>query len=76
MPVNKNTLPTEGSPKTVTALIGAKTISAAYAYKHGSVKVVEFLFSDASTNFIKIGAGGVMEIGGTLEFNTGTQLTW
>lgn len=76
MAVNKNNLPSEGSPKTVTTLIGAKTITAAYAYKHGPTTVIEFAFSDASTNFLKISNNGTLEIGGTLEVGTGTKVTW
>jgi hypothetical protein len=76
MPVNKVALPTEGSPKTVTALVGAKTISAAYAYKHGAVSVVELAFSDASTGFIKVGPNGQIELGGTAEMGSGTKVSW
>jgi hypothetical protein len=76
MTINKTQLPTEGSPKTVTSLIGAKTITKAYAYKHGSVTVVELGFSDASTGFIKVASGGQLELGGTLEMGTGTAVTW
>lgn len=76
MSVNKTNLPSEGSPKSVTALIGAKTITAAYAYKHGAVTVIEFAFSDASTNFLKVSSNGTLEIGGTLEMGSGTKVTW
>lgn len=75
MAVNKNNLPSEGSPKSVTALVGAKTITTANAYRHGSVTVIEFAFSDASTNFLKV-AQGNLEIGGTLEMGTGTKVSW
>lgn len=76
MSVNKLTLPSEGSPKSVTALIGAKTITAAVAYKHGVVTVIELAFSDASTNFLKVSSNGNLEIGGTLEMGTGTKVAW
>lgn len=76
MTISKTALPTECSPKTVTSLVGAKTISAAYAYKHGSVTVLEFAFSDSTTNFVKVSSGGRLEIGGTLEMGTGTAVTW
>ncbi|WP_348269743.1 hypothetical protein P8936_16470 [Edaphobacter paludis] len=75
MTINKTNLPSEGSPKTVTALVGAKTITAAYAYKHGVATVIELAFSDASTSFIKV-ANGNLEIGGTLEVGTGTKVNW
>jgi len=75
MSVNKATLPSEGSPKSVTALVGAKTITSAFAYKHGSAIVLELAFSDASTNFVKV-AQGNLEIGGTLELGTGTKVSW
>ena len=76
MSVSKTALPSEGSPKTVTALVGAKTITAAVAYKHGIVNVVEILFSDASTNYIKFASNSGLEIGGTLEMGTGTKVSW
>jgi hypothetical protein len=77
MSVNKNALPTEGSPKTVTSNCGGgKTISTVQTYKHGVVTVVEFVFSDASSNFIKFGSNGTLEMGGTLELGTGTPVKW
>lgn len=76
MAVTKAALPTEGSPKSITSLVGAKTITSAFAYKHGSVNVFELGFSDASTNFLKVANNGVVEIGGTLEMGTGTKVTW
>jgi hypothetical protein len=45
-------------------------------YKHGVVTVLEFVFSDASTNFIKFGSNGSLEMGGTLELGTGTPVKW
>jgi hypothetical protein len=75
MTISKTNLPSEGSPKTVTPLVGAKTITSAYAYKHGVVTVIELAFSDSSTNFIKV-ANGNLEIGGTLEVGTGTKVIW
>lgn len=78
MSVNKNTLPSEGSPKTVTSLLnfGANTLTSAFAYKHGVVQVLEFVLSDASAHFLKVASNGVLEIGGTLELGTGTKVTW
>lgn len=76
MSISKTALPTEGSPKSVTTLIGAKTITSALAYKHGVVTVLELGFSDATTNFVKFGSNGVLEFGGTLELGTGTQVKW
>lgn len=64
------------SPKSVTSLIGAKTIAGATAYVHGSVAVIELAFSDSSTNFIKVYCGHTIEIGGTNEMGTGTKLAW
>jgi len=74
--MNKSTLPTEGSQKNVTTLIGAKTITTATAYKHGVVTCIELAFSDASTNFVKVGGNGKLEIGGTNEMGTGTAVAW
>jgi len=76
MAINKNNLPSEGSPKSATGLVGAKTITSVSAYKHGSVTVVELAFSDTTTNFIKHGPNSALEIGGTLEMNTGTKVAW
>jgi hypothetical protein len=52
------------------------TISSIEAYKHGVVTVIEFAFSDASTNFIKVASNdrGTVEIGGTNEMGTGTRV--
>ena len=74
--MNKATLTSLGSPKSVTTLIGAKTISTAIVYKHGSVTVLEILFTDATTAYFKVGIGGQVEIGGSNEMNTGTTVTW
>jgi len=76
MAISKTALPTEGSPKLVTSLIGAKTITSAVAYKHGVVTVLELGFSDATTNFVKFDGHGSLEFGGTLELGTGTQVKW
>lgn len=76
MSINKSELASHGAPKSITALIGAKTITSASAYRHGTVLVIEFLFSDASTNFIKDAGSGGLEIGGTLEMGTGTKVSW
>jgi hypothetical protein len=76
MAVVKTALPSEGSPKTVTSLVGAKTISSVFAYKHGVVAVLEFAFSDSTTNFVKFDNHGGLEFGGTLELGTGTKVSW
>ena len=75
MPID--TLPPEHSPKTVTSLVGGgKLIHTAYAFKHGSVTVVELTFIDSSTSFIKVGPHGTLEIGGSLEMGSGTAVSW
>jgi hypothetical protein len=78
MTINKNALPTEGTPKTLTSLLafGANTLTSAYAYKHGSVTVIEFGLSNATTSFLKVSSNGALEVGGTLEMGTGTKVTW
>jgi len=60
----------------ITPLVGAKTITAVYGYRHGVVTVIELAFSDASTNFIKVASNGGMEVGGTAEMGTGTKVNW
>jgi hypothetical protein len=78
MSVNKNALPSEGSPKTITSLLNfaAATLTSAFAYKHGVVTVIEFALSDASTHFLKVASNGTLEVGGTLELGTGTKVSW
>jgi len=78
MSVNKTALPSEGSPKSLTSLLnfGANTLTSAYTYKHGVVTVIEFNLSNSTTQFLKFGSNGTLEIGGTLELNTGTKVTW
>jgi hypothetical protein len=51
---------------------GGKTLSNAQAYQHGSVQVVELIFSDSTTLFLKFLQGQV-ETGGTNEWGTGTK---
>ncbi|WP_035350826.1 hypothetical protein [Edaphobacter aggregans] len=68
------TLPSGISSKAVTSLLGAKTISQALAYVIGSVNVIELVFSDATSSFIKVGPNSALEIGGTFEMNTGTKV--
>jgi len=63
-------------PKSVTSLVGAKTITGATAYVHGSTAVIELAFSDATTNYLKVGPGHVLELGGTNEMGTGTKVSW
>jgi hypothetical protein len=77
MTISKTQLSSEGSPKIVTTNCGGgKTISTVQTYKHGVVTVVEMVFSDASSNFIKFASNGALELGGTLEMGTGTQVKW
>lgn len=78
MAVNKTTLPSEGSPKSVTSLLGfgAATVTSAAAYKHGVVSVVEFALSNSTTVFVKFASNSGLEIGGTLELGTGTKVSW
>lgn len=73
---DKTKLPSEGSPKTITTNIGsAKTVSTVYAYKHGIVTVLEFIWSDTTSTFVKFNGSG-LEIGGTLDMGTGTAIKW
>ncbi|MDE2105607.1 MAG: hypothetical protein KGL39_50740 [Patescibacteria group bacterium] len=78
MSISKALLPSEGSPKSITSLLGfaALTVSSANAYKHGVVTVLEFNMSDSSTKFVKVGNNGQLEVGGTLEMGTGTKVSW
>ena len=76
MSMQKANLPTVGTPQLITSLVGAKTISSVYAYKHGTTYVLEILFSDSSVNFIKIATNQGIEIGGTNELGTGTKVAW
>jgi hypothetical protein len=76
MSLDKTQLPTYCSPKSVTSLVGVKTISGATAYKHASVAVVELAFNDSTTGFIKVGPNSTIEIGGTAEMGTGTKVSW
>ena len=69
-------LPSEGSAKQVTSLVGAKTITAAEAFKYGSVAAIKLTFSDGTSGFIKVGANSTLEIGGTAQMGTGTQVVW
>lgn len=56
----------------VLGAFGSKTLSNAQAYIHGSVFVVELIFSDSTTLFIKERQNQV-EVGGTNEWDTGTK---
>lgn len=79
MSINKSNLPSESTPKPIGALLGfsTNTVTAAVAYKHGVVTVIEFLLSDASLHFIKFASNGSLEIGGsTPEMGSGTKVTW
>jgi hypothetical protein len=64
------------SSGTLTSLIGAKTITSAYAYRHGVVSVIELNFSDTTTNYIKFASNGGLEIGGTAEVGSGTKVAF
>lgn len=66
---NKQTLPQANS---VVAGFGGKTLNSALAYIHGSVFVVELIFSDSTTLFIKQRQNQV-EVGGSNEWDTGTK---
>jgi hypothetical protein len=68
MAKDKTTLPSAS----VTSLIGAKTVSTVNAYQHGVVTVLEFKFSDTTSQFVKFASNGGLEIGGTAEMGTGT----
>jgi hypothetical protein len=76
MAIDKKTLPSQYSPKSVASLIGTKLISAASAYRVGSTYVIELTFSDSTTGFIKAGPNGSLELGGDNQFGTGTQVIW
>lgn len=69
-------LPIEFSPRAVTNLFPSRTVTAASAFKHGSVYGVELVFPDGSSTFIKVGRGSALEIGGTVEMGTGSEVAW
>jgi LPXTG-motif cell wall-anchored protein len=78
MTIDKTQLPSTGSSKSILAQLGfaAATLTSAFAYKHGVVNVFEFGLSNATTVFLKVTSNGTLEIGGTLEMGTGTQVKW
>lgn len=78
MAIVKTQLPSDGSPKSILSLLGfgAATLTSAYAYKHGVVTVFEFNLSNSTTVYLKHSSNGILEIGGTLELGTGTQVKW
>ena len=50
--------------------LGSKTVTSVFIHQHGSVNVVEIVFSGGSS-FIKE-RQGLMEVGGTIDWGTGT----
>lgn len=50
--------------------LSSKTVTDVFVHQHGSVNVVEIVFSGGST-FIKE-RQGLMEVGGTIDWGTGT----
>lgn len=73
MAKDKTTLPSGN----VTALVGAKTITAVNAYRHGVVTVLQFSFSDSSTQYVKFNSTGGLEIGGgDAEWGSGTKVNF
>jgi hypothetical protein len=52
--------------------LNSKSITGVEVYQHGSVEVVEISYSGGS-QFLKL-RQGLCEIGGTAEWNTGTQV--
>lgn len=50
--------------------LSSKTVTDVFCHQHGSVNVVEIVFSGGST-FIKE-RQGLMEVGGTIDWGTGT----
>ena len=56
-----------------TAGLSGKTVTNVLVHKHGAVMVFEVVFSGGSA-FLKH-KQGVAEIGGTIEWGTGTQVT-
>lgn len=68
---DKKTVPSAN----ITAKLGAgsKTVSSIHAYYLGSNAVIELNFTDSTTAYIKE-KNGVVDLGGTNEFGTGTVL--
>ncbi|HVW77454.1 MAG TPA: hypothetical protein VHB45_07565 [Alloacidobacterium sp.] len=73
--MNESQLPPEARVINISSLIPTKTIASANVARPGSTFVIELVFSDASTCFIKT-YNGRIEIGGTADTGTGTEITW
>ena len=61
------------SSQLTTAGLSSKTVTDVFVHQHGSVTAVEIVFSGGSS-FIKH-RQGLVEVGGTIEWGTGTQPT-
>ena len=72
MSITKKDVGSFGRYKDVTtaSALSGKAVTAVEVYQHGAVEVVEISFSGGS-QFIKL-KQGVVEVGGTAEFGTGT----
>ena len=53
--------------------LSSKTVTNVFVHKHGSTIVFEIVFSGGST-YLKTNSG-LAEVGGTIEWGTGTQVT-
>jgi hypothetical protein len=69
-------LPSEGSAKIVTPLVGAKTITKVEAFRYASVTALRITFSDLTFGYVKVGANGALELGGGPQTGTGTVVVW
>ena len=69
-------LPSEGSAKVVTPLVGAKLVRKVEAFRYASVTAVKFTFADTTNGYIKVGANGTLEFGGGPQMGTGTVVDW
>ena len=78
MPIDKTQIPSVGSQKSILTQLGfgAATLTTAYVYKHGVVTVFEFNLSNSTTVYLKVTSNGQIEIGGTVEMGSGTQVKW
>jgi hypothetical protein len=77
MAPDKNQLHLDGKLQSITKLLGAHNHSPVYRaflYPHQGATVIELEYLDASKGFIKIDGDGVVELGGTEEMGTGTQV--
>ena len=69
MPTKRIDTKTSASMLTPAGL-SSKTVTDVFVHQHGSVTVIEIVFSGGSS-FIK-SRSGLVEVGGTLEWGTGT----